>query len=593
MAIITIQGEAERQQGIHYIVDNSLPPLGVGGMGQVFKGFRVDERTGVQQEAAIKFLFDDLPPNAIERSRREASIMIKNENIVEMFGFIEVDETDSMGNLVARHYHVASELLDGVGLDDLLRGKVTDAAGVPFAFAQDLYNRYMNDRTGFAIKVIKSVLSGIMALHDMGYIHRDIDPSNIMVTKSGKIKLIDFGIARQIDNLASQERRQLTTAGQFMGKAAYAAPELVVGDVANQNETTDIYAVGIMLFELIAGHLPFDGPVHEVLNMQLRMPLPLNEIQNQWLRDIIARATAKSQADRFASAAEFRVALEQLSRNSNPGRRGGAQQPMQQQPMQQQTMQQQPMQQQPMQQQPQPLHTTQPGEPPTMPQRQSMPPQSSVSGNNKMPIIIGGVAAAVLVVGGALFFLLGGDDNNGDNNGDNTIVQTTEQVVTAGTTSQESTPQPDVAKSGDVSAALSLLADAATAPQGLDQLKQITEGQDKSAASKALYELAQLYAQPDYYTNTKVLDNAKTLLAKDNKMAHELNEKAIALDPSNYKALYELGTDYYAGEARGAVDRDVDKARDLYSQGKTLAEQAADEVMIEKFSMRLRALDGE
>lgn len=210
-----------------------------------------------------------------------------------------------------------------------------------------------------------------------------------------------------------------------------------------------------------------------------------------------------------------------------------------------------------------------------------------------MPIIIGGVAAAVLVVGGALFFLLGGDDNNGDNNGDNTIVQTTEQVVTAGTTSQESTPQPDVAKSGDVSAALSLLADAATAPQGLDQLKQITEGQDKSAASKALYELAQLYAQPDYYTNTKVLDNAKTLLAKDNKMAHELNEKAIALDPSNYKALYELGTDYYAGEARGAVDRDVDKARDLYSQGKTLAEQAADEVMIEKFSMRLRALDGE
>lgn len=137
MALI-IQGAAERAQGIHYEVDTTLAPLGVGGMGQVYRGYRVDERTGVRRDAAVKFLFEDLPESAIERSRREASVIIKNENLVEMFGFIEVDETDAAGQ-VHRRYHVASELLDGVGLYDLLRGKTTDAAGEEIPFAQDMY----------------------------------------------------------------------------------------------------------------------------------------------------------------------------------------------------------------------------------------------------------------------------------------------------------------------------------------------------------------------------------------------------------------------------------------------------------------------
>ncbi len=587
MAIITIQGQAERQMGIHYTVDTDLPPLGVGGMGQVYKGYRVDERTGVQQEAAIKFLFEDLPQNAIERSRREASIMIQSENLVEMYGFIEVEETDAMGNVVGRHYHVASELLDGVALDDLLQGKVTDAKGEPFVFAQDLYRRYQNDRVGFAVKIIKAVLSGIMALHDKGYIHRDIDPSNIMITKNGKIKLIDFGIARQIENLEQTQRRQLTTAGQFMGKASYAAPELVVGDVASQNETTDIYAIGILLFELIAGHLPFDGPIHEVLDMQLRAPLPLGEIQNPWVRDIIAKATAKRQSDRYASAAEFRVALEQLSRNSDPGRRRQQQQPPlpggmpplpQQGPISQQgagpNHPRQPMPQQP-------------SEPPVMPARQPENPAAGRSGaTNPNLIKIGGVVAAAIVLAiiGILAFGGGDDTSTG---GD--IQQTASTQQTAGENSTAGQQSPVSGESVD--AALALLADPSKATDGIEMLTKMGN-QDGPQAAMALFELSQLYIQESYYRHDKaILDNIKSQIKQDNKRAHQLNELALQKDPNCYQAIYELATDYLAGEARGAVDRDVNKARALYTKGKQLAEAASDEYYIERIEMRLRALE--
>ena len=233
MSVMIIQGAAERLAKIHYEIDTEEKPLGVGGMGQVFKGIRVDEKTGVRIPVAIKFLFDDLPVNVIERARREASIQIHNENLVEMYGFIQIDEEIAPGKVHER-YHVVSELLHGVMLYDLLKGKVTDNEGSLIPFAEELYRMYQNERREFAVFIIKNVLSGIMALHDKGYVHRDIDPSNIMITSDRKVKIIDFGIAKQMSTLNTQDQL-LTTAGMFMGKAAYAAPELVLGDVSHQN----------------------------------------------------------------------------------------------------------------------------------------------------------------------------------------------------------------------------------------------------------------------------------------------------------------------------------------------------------------------
>lgn len=310
MAIIRIQGEEEKRKGIVYQLDSSEAPIGEGGMGKVYKGVCVDERTGSTRPIAIKFMFNDLPANAYERARREAEIQLRNDNLVEMLGFVETSEVSQNG-MVEKHYHVISELLTGVSLSDILEGKTKDRDGQDVPFAIKMMQDFKNDPEHFARIVVINVLSGLMALHDAGYIHRDIDPSNIMLTADGHIKLIDFGIAKQMNNLTTGDKA-LTVAGKFMGKPEYAAPELALGDISHQNQTTDIYAVGILLYQCILGHTPFEGARHEILEKQLKSKMPLEKIKNKALRRIIATACEKKQELRYQTSAQMRVALENM-----------------------------------------------------------------------------------------------------------------------------------------------------------------------------------------------------------------------------------------------------------------------------------------
>lgn len=302
-----LQGTEEKKKGIHYEVDLDKK-LGEGGMGRVYFGYRVDEKRGVRNEVAVKFLYGNLMEDEIRRARREASIQLRNDNLVEMYGLVEIKSTDQAGNPVLR-LHVVSEYLNGVTLLDLMNGKVTDKFGNPIAKAQEFLKLYKEKRERFAVNVLKSILSGIMALHDAGYIHRDIDPSNIMLTDDGHIKLIDFGVAHKMVDLKGDDHMR-TTGGTIIGKLGYAAPELVLGDIDNHNETTDIYALGILLFQLLTGHLPFTGAYNDIVQDQIHKPLPLEEIKDDRLREIIKKATEKKQDNRYASAAEFRVALD-------------------------------------------------------------------------------------------------------------------------------------------------------------------------------------------------------------------------------------------------------------------------------------------
>ena len=311
MSIIKLQGDTEKRNGIYYEYDVDATPLGEGGMGRVFKGYRVTERNGERMPVAIKAIYENIPQRVVERARREANIQLDNDNLIRMYGFVETTTRTEDGKCTV-HYHVIMELLIGVTLENIINGVTCDQNGMQIPFAAEVCNQYNQDRKTAVIKIMKAILSGLMALHDKGYIHRDIDPSNVMITIDGKIKLIDFGICKQIISLESLDKA-LTATGVFMGKVNYAAPELVLGDVKSQNYTTDIYALGILLYQLCTGHLPFSGTDQDILSANLRKPLPMKDIHGKEFKKIIRKATDKNQSKRYASVAQLRVDLEQVS----------------------------------------------------------------------------------------------------------------------------------------------------------------------------------------------------------------------------------------------------------------------------------------
>lgn len=532
MPVIRLQGDAERKAGIYYEVNTDDAPLGAGGMGQVYRGMRVEVRTGIRRPVAVKFLFDDLPPSAIERSRREASIHIQNENLVEMFGFIEV--TDSTG---ATHYHVASELLEGVMLYDLLEGKTTDPAGNEVPFAAELYQLYQTNREAFATRVVKAVLSGVMAMHDMGYIHRDIDPSNIMVTVEGRIKLIDYGIAKKLN---ATNEPSLTSTGMFMGKAAYAAPELIVGDVAHQNETTDIYAIGIMLFQLLTGHLPFEGPQLEVQQMQIRKVTPVKEIANPSLRNIVARSTRKVQRDRYISASEFRTDIERAER----GQRTSA-------------------------------------------GTDSFHGGGKKDNSGKKIAIIAAIGVGGLLLIGVLIlvviFIVGAmSDGSGDTYDDSDslayVADDGTQYILPQYGNIIDSPNDDaVTVDGNeyitVGRAVRLAIEEMDSNSAacIQQLREVVNTGYSSAANAAIV-LAYIYFQENL-TDAQI---SATSRYADQSAGVDMVMKAYELDQYNPEVLLCLGDLYYAGEGytAGRIDRDMNKALQLYTNSRDLAEQS-------------------
>lgn len=308
MRKIILQTEDNARDGVFYEVDPSAKPLGSGGMGRVIPGIRVDEKTNTCIPVAVKFLYEDLSVKSLVRAKNEASIRIEHDNLLRMYDFVEIPERIS-NNRVRTRCHVVSELLEGVTLSELMSGYVTDRKGVTIPYAEKLHHLYIADRRSFALLIAKKVVYGLMALHDQGYIHRDIDPSNVMVTSDGKIKLIDFGIAKKLKDIGVDDK-QVTEVGQFVGKHTFAAPEQLLGDIKSLSVATDVYAVGILLYYIIVGETPFENVKNDVIKVHLKNKIPLNRIPYRDLQKIIRRATSKQPSDRYSSMAEFMVAME-------------------------------------------------------------------------------------------------------------------------------------------------------------------------------------------------------------------------------------------------------------------------------------------
>lgn len=303
-----LQGDDELRNGIYYEYDPFSKPIGEGGMGVVYKGFRINASSGARQVVAIKAMKDGLPDEVYGRACREANIRLKNDNLIEMMGLITNVEQERGGRSI-RRYYVISEFLNGVVLTDLLKGNFKNHDGIEIPYAKQLYTEYVTDRSRASVEIIKRVLAGIMALHDKQYIHRDIDPSNIMVTAEGNLKIIDFGIAKYVGQLGTQDNLRTST-GKFIGKAEYASPELVLGDVRSQYFTTDIYAIGILFYQLLVGDLPFTGSQYDIMQAQLKKSVPARKVQFSEYRSIIKKATAKTQTERYQSCIAMRLAID-------------------------------------------------------------------------------------------------------------------------------------------------------------------------------------------------------------------------------------------------------------------------------------------
>jgi serine/threonine-protein kinase len=268
--------------------------LGEGAMGRVYLG----KHNRIGREAAIKVLKAEHArhKDLVQRFIQEATAVnaIKNEHIVEVHDFGEELTADGS----ARVYCVM-EVLHGRALsDEMGRGPLTVQR---------------------ACRIVQQVTKALAAAHALGVVHRDVKPENIFLhERDGDpdyVKVLDFGVAKLLKPLASLPTSS-TQAGIVIGTPEYMAPEQALG--ISTDLRVDLYAVGLVLYELLCGHQPFQGDTFGKLVVEIttKAPPPLpprtlgGEAIHKRLSDIVFKCLAKKPEDRFSSGAELAAAIE-------------------------------------------------------------------------------------------------------------------------------------------------------------------------------------------------------------------------------------------------------------------------------------------
>jgi serine/threonine-protein kinase len=246
--------------------------LGGGGMADVY----LCEDLTLGRHVAIKVLLQRYlnDPTFVERFRREAKAAagLNQQNLVSIYDWGEVDGT----------YYIAMEYVEGETLKDLIRRR----------------GRLSGNES---VAVTTQLLAAVDFAHRSGIVHRDIKPQNVMLDRSGTVKVMDFGIARAGDS-------GMTEAGSILGTAQYLAPEQAKGYPVD--ERSDLYSVGVCLYEMLTGTVPFkgDSAVTVALKHVNEVPAEPAELVPSLpyaLNQIVLKAMAKDPADRYQSAAEF------------------------------------------------------------------------------------------------------------------------------------------------------------------------------------------------------------------------------------------------------------------------------------------------
>jgi predicted Ser/Thr protein kinase len=258
--------------------------IGKGGMGQVYKAKQIS----LDRDVAIKILSSHLSEveEFRERFDLEAKVVASliHENILQVY---------SKGVTADGIHYFAMEYVDGEDLADKIK------RGVTFSEAE-------------AINIAVQACRGLEAAWKKNIIHRDIKPSNLMVTKNGTVKIADFGLARSLD-----ATRRLTQTNMYMGTVAYISPEQ--GEGKPLDHRTDIYSLGIVLYQLLTGSVPFTAETPSALvykHVYEAPPKPrtLNPSISEEAEAVVLKAIAKKPEDRFQNAVEFSEALESVTK---------------------------------------------------------------------------------------------------------------------------------------------------------------------------------------------------------------------------------------------------------------------------------------
>lgn len=263
----------------HYEIESEL---GRGGMGVVYRAFE----SALNRHVAIKELSPSLAhdPQLVERFLREARSMaaLSDPHIIQIY-YIGTDEA-------TQQPFFAMEYVDGESLSTIL--KRDGALSV--------------ENT---LKILHQTAQGLATAHDRGVIHRDIKPGNLMLSERGQVKIADFGIA-----LATQDiSKKLTSTGEFVGTPGYLSPEVCLGKPIDQR--SDIFSLGIVMFEMLTGRTPFSdesplGLMLEVVKAEIPDVQQLNGEVDAQTAAILMRMVAKEPEQRFQSCHDLVAALE-------------------------------------------------------------------------------------------------------------------------------------------------------------------------------------------------------------------------------------------------------------------------------------------
>jgi eukaryotic-like serine/threonine-protein kinase len=251
--------------------------IGEGGMGEVFQGLDLM----LEREVAIKALRPELARQAsvIERFRGEAVTLARlhHPRVAMLYSFLQQDGRSFM----------VMEYAPGLTLAEIIQRQ----GAMPWQSA---------------LALIAQALEGLSHAHELGIVHRDLKPANLMISPAATVKLMDFGIARVLGN------SRLTREGRLIGTLEYMSPEQIRGEETDAR--SDIYSLGILLYEMLSGRMPFRADSdYDLIRAQVELPPPsprefAPEVSAE-LEAIVLRALAKQPDERFQTTGEFHAAL--------------------------------------------------------------------------------------------------------------------------------------------------------------------------------------------------------------------------------------------------------------------------------------------